>query len=449
MFRYPILLFLFCCTLITEAQTPLSLSDALAMALKNNFDIRLEQKQVEQSTVKNTWSEAGLYPDININLSSANSYLYNKPTSPYAIKGYNISDNAAGRISSLWVLFNGFQVHITKDILDKTQMQTEMQAALVVENTVEQVILAYHRISLEKEQLEYLEKVVHLSADRVKLMRQKLQIGSGNNFQVSHEETALYADSTNYILQQQAVRNAQRELNLLLGETNPDTSFVPTNQMDVAPHAYDLNILLEKMRQNNSTLRQQSMLIDLSKRNIDLKKAGLLPQLTADLGYSGTYQWFNADFPNSDRTAYINETRKGHNYGPYVNFSLNIPIFNSKQIRTQIKTARIQFETEKLVAEQTELNLQNELVKAYDRYQILLQAYGLSLKSLQSAETSLQLSQEQLNAGTINAFDYRAVQNNYLSAATRAIQARFEVVQLHTYLVKLTGGLLETSAATF
>ena len=58
---------------ILIAQDSLSLSDAIQIGLKQNFDIQISTKNVEINKLQNTWGQAGRYPTVDINLQQGNS----------------------------------------------------------------------------------------------------------------------------------------------------------------------------------------------------------------------------------------------------------------------------------------------------------------------------------------------------------------------------------------
>lgn len=62
----------------SSAQQPLSLSDAVQLCLKNNFDILIESKNMEISQMNNKWSEAGLFPTFFFNLSNNYTIMDNR-----------------------------------------------------------------------------------------------------------------------------------------------------------------------------------------------------------------------------------------------------------------------------------------------------------------------------------------------------------------------------------
>ena len=78
-----------------------------------------------------------------------------------------------------------------------------------------------------------------------------------------------------------------------------------------------------------------------------------------------------------------------------------------------------------------------------DQYMLRKQVYAINGRREEVAKTNLDLSEEKFKNGTINSFDYRVVQNSYLSAAIIKLQAMYNLIDSQVSLMRLTGGLIE------
>ena len=64
-----------------NAQTPLSLAEAIEIGLKNNFQIQISEQQIDIAKRNNTWQNTGRYPTINLQGSLNNGFNgQNNPT---------------------------------------------------------------------------------------------------------------------------------------------------------------------------------------------------------------------------------------------------------------------------------------------------------------------------------------------------------------------------------
>ncbi|MCS6833576.1 MAG: TolC family protein, partial [Flammeovirgaceae bacterium] len=424
-------------TLQGWAQSPISLSlqEAIKICLQNNFDIQIERIDKEIAQQNNNWQEAGQMPTVSFNGAQNNSSIYNRPANPFALAGTNRTDNFSGQLDVQWIIYNGFRVKITKKRLEQLQAQSEIDLAIAIENTIQTLILTYFRTQLEQESLKVLEHVLKLSADRLAYVRFQKELGTATSFEISQQETIFYTDSSNFVNQQLNVNNAFRDLNFLMAKPNLETVYWLTDSLSLSSKTYYYDELLAKIKSDNTAYQRQLITEELAKTNIDVQALNLAPTFRVNLGYNANRTYFTADFPqttvltppspsgtmtweafreynaNTQRiTNYVNDTRMGYTYGPYVNFTLNVPIYQGGRNLRAIQTARWQAMQSNLQTQRLELSLANDLQKALNQYENRRQSALLSLKSKEAAETNLRLSRERLQTGIINSFDYRQVQ---------------------------------------
>src|SRR6478736_3715693 len=167
-----------------QAQDTLSLARAISIGLKNNFDIQIEQHNIETAINNNNWGQAGALPTINLIGNSNNSVVQRKPANPFAIAGRNISDNILGQLDAQFVLFDGFLIRLTKQRLEQIERMSYGNAAFVMETVVQSIILGYYQALMEKERLQVFEITKQLSKQRYDYVKLRKQLGSAITFDV-------------------------------------------------------------------------------------------------------------------------------------------------------------------------------------------------------------------------------------------------------------------------
>ena len=175
--------------ILASSQGPLTLGDVIQRGLKNNFDIQIQSDLVDIAKNNNTPGQAGRYPSINLLMNATNSVVERAPANPFAVIGRSRSHSIPGQMDVGWVLFNGFSVSITKNQLERLQQQSEGNASIVVQNTLQSIILGYSRVLLEKERLEVRKKLLDLSRTRYSQVKLKKEVGSAITFDVLQEES--------------------------------------------------------------------------------------------------------------------------------------------------------------------------------------------------------------------------------------------------------------------
>lgn len=421
------------------AQENLNLSDAIQLGLANNFDIQIEELNVEIAENNNNWGEAGRWPTITLSVGQNNNFRdVDNPAS--FLQGLTISNDIGPAVNVNWVLFDGFRVRISRERLQKLQELSMGNAQLIVENSVQAIITQYYLAQLEKERLDVLQDVFELSKDRYEYIKLKSDLGSAVTFDVLQEQTAFLTDSSNFVTQEVNYLNARRTLNLLMGQPI-NTGYTLTESLEIDPNTYGLEDLYDKMISSNTNLQNQYLNLELARADTRLAKTELYPRLS--FSASGAYTLSRQDLSNAELIRPIDNpiTRpKVANYA--AGFTLSYLLFDGGRVKRSIENAYTTERIRQLQIDQLKLSLRNDLVATHDLYNARKRLLSISEENVRIASLNLELADERFQTGTINSFDFRQIQVNYLNTALNNLQARFDLLDSETELLRLTGGIL-------
>jgi len=424
------------------AQDQMSLSDALQMGLANNFGIRIEQVNQEIARNNNSWGQAGRYPSVDISVGQSNNITdIDNPASflQGQVRGNDLNPVIAGR----WTIFDGFAININKRRLELLETESDGNAEIVIENAVQAIVVAYYTVLLEQEAMDVLGQVLKLSRDRYDYVLIRKDLGTAVTFDILQDKNSYLTDSSNFVLQQLVYENSMRSLNLLLAEDLTQRHDL-SGSLNGPTHNYSYPDLYAKMTENNSNLRNQFIHQELLRNTTAQNKAARSPSLDLNFGYSYAKNWQDLSNANFGSESGPEEVIKSRTTNYFANFTLAFTLFDGGRIKRQIKNARIQETMGTIETEEMKLVLNNDLLSAYDRYNVRKKLLDISGESLENASLNLELSEERYKNGTINSFNYRDIQINYLQAALRNLQSKFDLIQTDTELLRLTGGILNT-----
>lgn len=424
-------LFFLCLGISAWAQTPLSLDDAIARGLENNLQIRIAELSADISANNNTWGQTNAVPVIGLT-GSFNNSISDQSQNPTAFIQDRLESTSLQYGANLnWTLFDGFGMFATKRQLEVLEEQSEGNAALVIENTLQGIILAYYQASLEQSKLEVLSDVIRLSRDRLNYMQVRQEMGASSTFEILQFENAIVADSTNYLMQELAVVNATRNLNLLMNEP-VDTPWEFTTELTDPDVAYVLDDLAARMASSNQQMKNQYLNVRLIEEDVNRARSALYPVVTFQAGVNQTDSKFQVSELEAEGTTL--------NY--FGNFVLSFNLFNGGKARRALQNAKIQEEISALSFAELDLRLSAELRNSLDRYQAQQRIYSMSSQNALNAERMMNIANDRFQNGVINSFDYRDVQLAYVNANTLELENLFNLLSTHTNLVRLTGGLL-------
>ncbi len=406
--------------MFSMGQSTLTLSEAIALGLEKNFDIQLSGQAVAMAEEQNSWGMAGGLPTLSINGSThANAQLLGTTSEVLT---------AQASADLQWVLFSGFKVKATKALLDADQQYAEGNEMITLENTIHSIITSYYYVLLQQEMLKVNETVVKISEDQLEQQELLKGLGAKGTYEYVQAQNAYLVDKSNWLKQQVVLRDAMRNLNLLLS-LPAETEWVLTESIDVPMEEYSLDAMTQQLLSDNRTLQNQY--ISLQARDIEItqSRAALFPTI----GFNASVGTGNNNFL-SENGAYL---------GPQVGLTLSYNLFNGGKVRRSINMAQISKEMETVTTQQMELSLKSELASQLDGYNVYKEIVALDNEQLAVSETLLQLSEERYSNGTINSFNFREVQLSYLQSATNRLNSIYNLIVVNSQLLRLTGGIVK------
>jgi outer membrane protein len=450
------------------AQEKLSLATAIERGLQNNFDVQIQKLEIEIAENNNTWGQAGLFPTITLSGNQNNNVTERKPANPFAVAGRNISDNLNGQLDAQFILFDGFSITLSKRRLDQLEQLSYGNATLVIENTLQAIILGYYQALLEQERVKVRKRVLEFSAERYEYVKLRKELGGAITFDVLNEQNNYLTDSSNYLLQELTYKNAIRNLNLLLNE-DISTTYELTDSLEFIDEAYQVEDLRAKMTRSNTNLRNQFINQELLRVATRTAMADRYPTIALNVGVNGSLDRLNANFgsrigppqtighvngdpgtpviSNQPSVVQVNQTNDGYSYGAYGNFSLRYTLFNGGQIKRSIENSQVREKIEQMNTDQLKRSLENDLLVIHDAYNVRRQLVEISRVKLSAAELNLSLANERYRNGALSAIDLRIIQENYQNAALENYLAIYSVLANKTDLIRLTGGLADVHQA--
>ncbi len=420
------------------AQDSLTLSDAIQIGLKKNFDIQISAKNIEVNKLQNTWGQAGRFPSVDINIQQGNS-ISDQSNNPLSIVQQLIYQNSIQGAANLnWVLFNGFRIKANKLKLNNLEAQSAGNATLIIENTIQGIILAYYSTNLQKEKMDLLKNVLKLSRDKYLHEKEKGEMGFATTVDQLQFESAYLSDSSAIIMQELAYKNAIKNLNLFMGveinlKWNLTDKLLPENTL------YNYKELESKMLGNNTNIKNQVVNIEILKQDVSLAKASMFPVVSFNSGASyNTSRLQINDFPmpgaNTSNSANINY---------FANFTVGFKIFDGGKVKRAIQAVQIQEDITNLNMDKLKHQLTQELSNHYEIYNTRIAIFKVNLKSFAVAKRSFEIAQLRKNSGIINSFDLRNIEMVYLQTGTALFEAIYNIQESKTNLARLTGGIIE------
>lgn len=420
-------------------QQKLSAEGAVIIALENNFQMQIASKQLEIAEKNNKWSEAGLFPTVDLAATLGNSIIDNTNNPFTFTPGILASRQINPSINANWNLFAGLAVKMSKQRLEQLEDQSHGNAMILIENTASDVLKAYYNTLIQEMRLELLSEVYQLSKKQVAYEEIKKEYGQTNSLAVMQLNNQLFTDSINVIQQRINYENASRNLLLLmnvgLDEIENNRLPVLTDSLTKLLNPFSKDELLDEMRANNQNLKNQLINQELTKTGTQLQRSFLYPVISLQLGAAPSFGSFRSISGSANLSA---ETQQVNYFG---NISVRYNLFNNWKNQRAVEISKIQEEIAALNSQELEQQLTNSALNLYGIWEVRNQLVNLSQLNATYARQAFEIGNDRYTLGSINSLELTALQNNYLNAAMNYYDNLYQRIDVYLELFKLSGRL--------
>jgi outer membrane protein TolC len=413
------------------AQTELSAKDAVLRALEGNYQIHIASKQHEINEKNNTWSQAGLYPTIELSAGNNNTIIDNT-NNPFTFTPgiiLNQSINPAANLN--WNIFTGFSIRMSKRRFEQLEEQSANNSMTVIETAIQDVLKGYYTAQLQNERKNLFSSILNLSRERYEYYQIKEKYSGSTSLELLQFKNQYLTDSINYLMQEISYTNSVRNLKLLMNDST-DIEYVLTDDLELAIEEIDFSNAEELMFSQNSNLKNQYISLELQQTNTALQRAFLYPTLSFQAGVNPGWSWIKEIKDNAFET----DTRSLSYYG---NFNLRYTLFNNWQNRRAIETSKIQEEIAQLSIDEMKFTLSNTLKNLVELYEARTQLVNISTQNIDYAKQAYELGSKRFDLGTINSIDLTNLQNTYENTMITHYENLFNKLDTYLEIVKLTG----------
>jgi outer membrane protein len=399
---------IFAC-IASPAQKLLTADSAAAIALKNNFDIRIARTTADISKRNNTAGNAGMLPEAGITATDA--YSLGRVSQHYSDGTSVVNPNAnsnslSAGIALNWTLFDGGKMFVTKRKLNEIEVLGEIQFRNQVMQTLYDVYAGYFNVVKQKEQLQAIREVIRFNQERVDLLQASFNAGLAPKTDLLQAKIDLNVYQENAISQLAVILAARRQLNQLLSR-NSEYPFevIDTIILDYHP---DKKELAQKLFSTNPLVLSTQKQVEVARLGVNEFKALQLPSVNFSAGY---------DVLHSDIAT--GTIRMNDSYGPQAGATLSIPLYQAGNIRRQIAIARLQLESARVTFESSKLQVNTQLQIALTEFDNQLQLLQIEKDNFALARENLTISIQRLRLGQTTALEVRQAQESFQQSLTR------------------------------
>lgn len=408
------LLFGLVCSLAGEAQTVLTLRNAIDTALRNNYDIRIAKNNVEISKKNNNYGIAGGLPYVsanvgdNVSTTSVNQNFTDGTESNVANKGENAIN--AG-VSAGIVLFNGFKITATKEKLSRLQNLSEIQLNQQIQGTIADIMITYYDIIRQQNYLKIIQNSLDVSKQKLDIVNVKKEVGMADGVLTLQAQTDLNSALQSLEMQKLVIEQNKADLLLLISARNNIQFSV--NDSIIVDSTLQLDSILNFLNRNPQYLSAEQQ-IRIDEQILKEVTALQYPSVKLNAGYD----FYQANLNKGSMTM-------NQNYGPTAGISMQVPIFNGNTYKTQKDVAKIRIDNSVLEKESLKNTLTTKTTKLYKTYITTLQQIEVQKINYEMTRQLVDIVMQKFHVNQATILDVKAAQTSFENAAYLLINLQY------------------------
>lgn len=420
-----------------QSQEMLTVEQAVAAAMQNNYEIVLLKNDSTLAALNNSYAYAAFLPRLN---ASSGLIFNNNNTKQKLADGTQRkqaglkSNNISASVNLNWTVFDGFKMFATRDKLAEIVRLGELNIKNQIVNTVSDVVKNYYNIVRQKQQLIAIQEQMRLNEERVTQAEKKLSVGLGAKPELLQAKVDLNAQKAARLKQLTLIEQLKEQLNQLMVMAR-DTRY---EVADSIPFKNDLLVtdILAAAEQNSPELLVAKQNINIAKLTLKERKAERYP--TVSLNSAFNFSKTENQLVINNFTPLLNQNR-GFNYG----ISTAIPIFNNYNVKRQIQAAQLDISYQSTIYDYQKWKMNIAISNAYKDYELQKKTLQLEQENIVLAKENVYIASERLRLGVTSYLELRETQKSLEDAYNRLIAARYDTKLAETELLRLKGDLVK------
>jgi outer membrane protein len=396
-----------------------TLQECIDHAYSENIQIRKSEISNQRFGLYAEQAKAQRLPSVNASLNQ--NFNWSKSSST-GTGGYSGSNGSNYSVNSGVTIYNASRIsnQIKQADLEITGGQysletTKESISLSILNAYLQVLYAEEQVKNSQKQIESTSGQLNLAGERLALQSISVSDYAQVKSQLASEKLTL-ANSESQLsiaritLMQLMELPVQKNFNV----SHPDLqSELNQSRLPDVKSVYEIALSIKPQIKNAAVNKEIASLDE------KIARASYFPVLSASAGLSSGYTSQATD-------TYSNQLYNG--ISPGAGFSLSVPIFQKKQVKTSVAVAKLGYSD----AELSEIDTKNQLRKNIEQACLDVTSaqveYVASIEKYNATEESAALSEEKFKQGIINSVDYLVSKTNLIVAESQLLQSKYNLI---------------------
>ena len=413
--KWLLVLFIVAAVSQVNAQQKLTLDNAIAIALKNSYDVELVRNQLAISNINNNPGVAGALPTVNLNASDNEQIISINQKFPDANR--NTQRNNVGSnilqvgVTGSMLLYNGNRIVTTQKRLAQLELLNKNVLNAQFQNTMALVSVRYYEIVRQQELLKTIQKSIAVFQKRLDVLEARKEAGLANNADIYQAKLDLNQQKQALETQYLIIKQSKADLLQSMVQA-PDSVILVEDKIVI-----DKNLSLENIKAtlpSNPDYMAAATQITINQL-IEKETAALrMPSLRATTGFN----------LNSNKSA-AGFILLNQSYGPFFGVNLSVPLYNGSVFKRQGQVAAINTRSAKLQQENLALTLETNAVKTFNAYTNAITQMQTEADNYALSGQLLDLVMQKFELAQATIIEVRQAQQSFENAGYRLVNLQY------------------------
>jgi len=415
-----------------SAQPMMTLDEAIALGLRNSYDIQMSRNQAQMSTNSKGLGLASFLPTVD----ASGGYRVTNSNQEVDLPSSSAEsdlDYLNAELSLSWTIFDGFKMFIDRKKFNELGQLGEYQARSRIEGSIVAISNAYFNLVQQEQFLQVAQDSRDISETRLSREQVRNQLGGSSSTDFLHAQVAYNSDQSTLLSQELQVSIARQHLNILLGQ-DPSTEFFVDSKILIPELTLDFAQVLDLALEKNSSLKTAELDKVVAGRNVQNARSSFFPRLSAFASYNYSDQSLNSNagqYPGLDVGTQITSSTIG--------LSLTLNLFNGRRNKIDLQNAKIEAGNKTLGLQNVRNRLVGLVQETFDTYHQWMKIIDNEIQSTESAQQNLELQKERRELGIVNSLEFRDTQLSLAKVQISLIASRYQARIARLELDQLIG----------
>jgi outer membrane protein len=431
--------------ILAQAQTSITIEDAIRIALENNYQLKQAENNLAISDNAVLNARADFLPSLSASYNGTRrvGQQFDQTTVTFE----NVTTNTmGGNINSSITIFNGFnninslrRASTNRSIQQEDSQRLRESIIFTTASRFLQVVLNEELLIISRENLSVAEQ-------QYNRIEAQVEVGRSPNVDLLNQASIVANEELTVIQRENALESSLAQLmRIMQDESGTEYSLIMPDVEELQLIPLDLNLqeLVQTALQNRRDLRAQQLTIERNQYDEAIARANLLPTVNASLGISGSYNDRFRDI-DGDPLSYTTQFFD-RNVNRFIGFNIQIPIFDNLNRRTNLQNTQITLKNSQLELDNIRFQVNEEVRQAYNDYMSIVKELESTEKALIAAERAYETEFQRYEVGASTLIELNQANANFVQAQSNRIQTIYNFIfqekVLDFYLGQLTASV--------